>query len=150
MTLRPLLLSLTLVLAPVAIDAQDVPATTASTQRLTTLPSIDSVGHAAAAAVVAANGLRAERREEGRGWVRTAKWTLLAAAAGFGAYALANSRTEHTDRRAQVGILGGQLSLLGSVGLFIYDLRRDHETPADIPFEQPPTNSGGSPSGSHP
>jgi hypothetical protein len=37
------------------------------------------------------------------------------------------------DRRAQVGIVGGQVTLLGSVGLFIYDLRNGRG-PANIPY----------------
>jgi hypothetical protein len=37
------------------------------------------------------------------------------------------------DRRAQLGIFGGQAMLFGSVGLFIYDLR-DDRTPATIPY----------------
>lgn len=37
------------------------------------------------------------------------------------------------DRRAQVGILGGQVTLLGSAGLFIYDLRNGRG-PEDIPY----------------
>ena len=41
------------------------------------------------------------------------------------------------DRQAQVGIVGGQISLLGSVALFIADLRNSRG-PADIPY---PTGS---------
>ena len=37
------------------------------------------------------------------------------------------------DRRAQVGILGGQLALLGSVALFVVDLRNGRG-PENIPF----------------
>lgn len=37
------------------------------------------------------------------------------------------------DRRAQIGIFGGQITLLGSVGLFIYDLRNGRG-PANIPY----------------
>ena len=37
------------------------------------------------------------------------------------------------DRRAQVGILGGQVTLLGSVALFVYDLRNDRG-PQNIPY----------------
>lgn len=37
------------------------------------------------------------------------------------------------DRQAQVGIIGGQISLLGSVALFIADLRHG-EGPSDIPY----------------
>ena len=37
------------------------------------------------------------------------------------------------DRQAQLGIFGGQITLFGSVGLFIYDLR-DDRTPATIPY----------------
>lgn len=137
MMMKPLLLAL--VLVPTAtLGAQDV--SSAGERALArALPRPDSVARAAiAAAVTASNDLARERlaQAEGRRWVSTAKWSLLAAAAGFGAYALANSRTEHADSRAQIGILGGQLSLLGSVGLFIYDLRAEHETPKNIPFEQ--------------
>ena len=107
------------------------------------------------------------------GWttVRLAKWALLAAAVGFGTYALAQSnqaddaygalrtfcRTDQdrcalsggryadpaaerlydralaADRRAQVGIIGGQVTLLGSAALFVYDLRNGRG-PADIPY----------------
>lgn len=37
------------------------------------------------------------------------------------------------DRRARVGIIGGQVTLLGSVGLFVYDLRNGRG-PDDIPY----------------
>lgn len=37
------------------------------------------------------------------------------------------------DQDAQVGIFGGQVALLGSVGLFIYDLRNGRG-PRDIPY----------------
>jgi hypothetical protein len=37
------------------------------------------------------------------------------------------------DRQAQLGIFGGQITLFGSVGLFIYDLR-DDRTPTTIPY----------------
>ena len=40
------------------------------------------------------------------------------------------------DRRAQLGIFGGQATLFGSVGLFIYDLRDDRE-PTTIPYPGP-------------
>ncbi len=40
------------------------------------------------------------------------------------------------DRRAQLGIFGGQATLFGSVGLFIYDLR-DDRTPTTIPYPGP-------------
>ena len=43
-----------------------------------------------------------------------------------------------SDRRARVGIFGGQIALVGSIGLFIYDLN-DGRGPADIPF---PTSLG--------
>ena len=42
-------------------------------------------------------------------------------------------RAVSEDRRAQLGIFGGQAMLFGSVGLFIYDLR-DDRTPATIPY----------------
>lgn len=137
MTMKPLLLAL--VFLPTAVlGGQEVSSAGERASRARALPSPDSVAQVAlAAAVNARNDLAVTRQAEaeGRRWVSTAKWTLLAAAAGFGAYALANSRTEHADSRAQVGILGGQLSLLGSVGLFIYDLRAEHKTPENIPFE---------------
>lgn len=107
--------------------------------------------------------------------VRVTKWALLAAAVGFGAYALSQStsaedaydalralcadepeschleagryldgsaeglyqRTLRADRRAQLGIAGGQVALLGSVALFIYDLRNGRG-PDDIPYPAPP------------
>jgi hypothetical protein len=40
------------------------------------------------------------------------------------------------DRRAQLGIFGGQATLFGSVGLFIYDLR-DGRVPTTIPYPGP-------------
>ena len=40
---------------------------------------------------------------------------------------------QEEDRRAQVGIVGGQVTLLGSVGLFIYDLRNGRG-PENIPY----------------
>ena len=108
------------------------------------LPGADSVARAALAGVrpssTAARDLLPDRR-----WVRTAKWSLLAAAAGFGAYALANSRTDRADSRAQFGIVGGQLALLGSVGLFIYDLRPHDHTPENIPYEQASPDAGDDP-----
>ena len=42
-------------------------------------------------------------------------------------------RAVAADRRAQFGIYGGQAAVLGSVGLFIYDLR-NHPGPADVPY----------------
>lgn len=45
------------------------------------------------------------------------------------------------DRRAQLGIFGGQATLFGSVGLFIYDLRDDRE-PTTIPYPGPPAPPG--------
>ena len=42
-------------------------------------------------------------------------------------------RTRREDRRAQVGIVGGQATLFGSVGLFIYDLRHARG-PQNIPY----------------
>ena len=103
--------------------------------------------------------------------VRVAKWTLLATAAGFAAYALEHStaaerandrlrdlctadpercqvengtyadpdaeslfqRVTREDHLARVGIVGGQVALLGSVGLFVYDLRNGRG-PGDIPY----------------
>ena len=43
------------------------------------------------------------------------------------------TQTRHEDRRAQVGIVGGQVTLFGSVGLFIYDLRHARG-PENIPY----------------
>ena len=45
------------------------------------------------------------------------------------------------DRRAQLGIFGGQATLFGSVGLFIYDLRDEIE-PTTIPYPGPPDSPG--------
>ena len=42
-------------------------------------------------------------------------------------------RVTHEDHLARVGIVGGQVALLGSVGLFVYDLRNG-EGPRDIPY----------------
>ncbi|HUF30435.1 MAG TPA: hypothetical protein VMM77_07185 [Gemmatimonadaceae bacterium] len=42
------------------------------------------------------------------------------------------------DRLARVGIIGGQVTLLGSVGLFVYDLRNGRG-PNDIPY--PPSRA---------
>lgn len=42
-------------------------------------------------------------------------------------------RSTSADRRAQVGIYGGQVAALGSVALFIYDLRNG-QGPSDIPY----------------
>lgn len=106
------------------------------------LPRPDSVASAAVAAIRPASDAEARARAPQRQWVRTAKWTLLATAAGFGAYALANSRTDRADSRAQFGIVGGQLALLGSVGLFIYDLRPHDHTPENIPYEQTSPGAG--------
>jgi hypothetical protein len=50
-----------------------------------------------------------------------------AAAEGFYDRAVTN------DRQARVGILGGQVTLLGSAALFIYDLRNGGRPP-DIPY----------------
>jgi hypothetical protein len=43
-----------------------------------------------------------------------------------------------SDRLARFGIIGGQVTLLGSVGLFVYDLRNDRG-PNDIPY--PPSRA---------
>jgi hypothetical protein len=43
------------------------------------------------------------------------------------------------DRRARVGIIGGQITLMGSAALFVYDLRNGRG-PDDIPY--PPTGRG--------
>lgn len=45
-------------------------------------------------------------------------------------------RAIREDRQAQLGIFGGQVTLFGSVGLFIYDLR-DDRTPTTIPYPGP-------------
>ena len=45
------------------------------------------------------------------------------------------------DRKAQMGIFGGQTMLFGSVGLFIYDLR-DGEEPTTIPYPGPSAPPG--------
>jgi hypothetical protein len=103
--------------------------------------------------------------------VRIAKWTLLGAAIGLGAYALQRStdaadaydalralcldapaRCEHgdgaytdveaealydrslaADRQARIGIYAGEAALLGSVAMFILDLRGG-TSPPTIPF----------------
>ncbi|HUF27149.1 MAG TPA: hypothetical protein VMM18_09245 [Gemmatimonadaceae bacterium] len=147
MTNRLLLLVLALAVAPEALSAQDAsPAAPRAardayrdaTRQPPALPSVDSL----AAAAVSALPQSSEQPHvlsslpDGTRWSRTAKWSLLAVAAGFGAYALANSREERTDRRAQMGIIGGQLTLLGSVGFFIYDLRHRASGQENIPFEQ--------------
>lgn len=43
------------------------------------------------------------------------------------------------DRNAQIGIIGGQITLLGSASLFIYDLRNGRG-PSDIPYPSPAGN----------
>jgi hypothetical protein len=43
------------------------------------------------------------------------------------------ARSIAADRRARVGIIGGQVTLLGSAALFVYDLRNGRG-PADIPY----------------
>ena len=45
------------------------------------------------------------------------------------------------DRKAQLGIFGGQTMLFGSVGLFIYDLR-DGEEPTTMPYPGPSAPPG--------
>ncbi len=117
-----------------------------------------------------------------RSWtsVRLAKWALLGAAVGFGAYAVsqsqraddsyselgllcraeqdrcasngdgyADSRAERlyqlavsADRRAHQAIIGGEVTLLGSAALFIYDLR-NRRGPADIPYPADSRESAG-------
>ena len=42
-------------------------------------------------------------------------------------------RVTREDHLARVGIVGGQIALLGSVGLFVYDLRNGRG-PRDIPY----------------
>ena len=51
------------------------------------------------------------------------------------------ARAVSEDRRAQLGIFGGQTMLFGSVGLFIYDLR-DGEEPTTIPYPGPTAPPG--------
>ena len=146
-THKTLLLVLSLAVTSSTVAAQAVsPISDEETRRAlaAALPTADSV---AAAALAALRPAPAHARLPQRQWVRTAKWTLLATAAGFGAYALANSRADRTDRRAQFGIVGGQLALLGSVGLFIYDLRPHDHTPENIPFEQNSSDAGEDPPG---
>lgn len=46
-----------------------------------------------------------------------------------------------SDRLARFGIIGGQVTLLGSVGLFVYDLRNDRG-PNDIPYPPARANMG--------
>lgn len=50
-------------------------------------------------------------------------------------------RALSNDRLAQLGIFGGQATLFGSVGLFIYDLR-DGTEPTTIPYPAPPASPG--------
>lgn len=144
---KTLLLALALAATSSTAAAQAMtPTSDPETRRalVAALPRADSVAVAALAAVRPAT--EATRAHVGdRRWVRTAKWSLLATAAGFGAYALANSRADRTDRRAQFGIVGGQLALLASVGLFIYDLRPHDHTPENIPFEQTSPDAGEDP-----
>ncbi|MGH7664989.1 MAG: hypothetical protein ACRENI_11940 [Gemmatimonadaceae bacterium] len=123
--------------------------------------------------------LPAPRRE----WstIGVAKWALLAAAVGLGAYALSSSAraddayerlrdicaadsqrceisggrylderaeslyqlSQDRDRHARVGIFGGQAALLGSVGLFVYELRRSDPEPENIPYPVPPPEESG-------
>lgn len=58
-----------------------------------------------------------------------------------GRYANAESETLHQravthDRRARTGIVAGQITLLGGVALFLYDLREDGG-PDNIPYPSP-------------
>ena len=143
-TQKTLLLALALAATSSSAAAQAVsPTSDVGTRRAlaAALPRADSVAAAAIAAIAPADATSRARLPD-RSWVRTAKWSLLAAAAGFGAYALANSRTDRADSRAQFGIVGGQLALLGSVGLFIYDLRPHDHTPENIPYEQASPDAG--------
>jgi hypothetical protein len=64
-----------------------------------------------------------------------------------GRYADAESEALHQravrhDRRARMGIVAGQITLLGGVALFLYDLRNDGG-PDNIPY---PTQQGFTPS----
>lgn len=45
------------------------------------------------------------------------------------------------DRNAQIGIIAGQITLLGSASLFIYDLRNGRG-PSDIPYPSPAGHRG--------
>ena len=125
-------------------------------------------------------GAQLPRPAASRSWtsVRLAKWALLGAAVGFGAYAVSQSqqaddsygdlgllcraeqdrcasngdgyadaraerlyqRAVSADRRAHQAIIGGEVTLLGSAALFIYDLR-NRRGPPDIPY---PAGSRGS------
>ena len=51
-------------------------------------------------------------------------------------------RTADADRRARVGIVGGQLTLLGSVALFVYDLRGRDSDPENLPYPVPAGGGG--------
>lgn len=139
--------------------------------RMTVRAMIMFVMLAGATAAQAQVQVTPPRPAEGWTAVRIAKWALLAAAVGFGTYALVQTgdaddhyallkrecqatpagchiengrysdpRMESlyqsamsADRRARVGIIGGQVTLLGSAGLFVYDLRNGRG-PDDIPY----------------
>jgi hypothetical protein len=47
-----------------------------------------------------------------------------------------HQRAVRHDRRARTGIVGGQITLLGGVALFLYDLRAD-SGPDNIPYPSP-------------
>jgi hypothetical protein len=47
-----------------------------------------------------------------------------------------HQRAVRHDRRARTGIVGGQITLLGGVALFLYDLRSDGG-PDNIPYPSP-------------
>lgn len=47
-----------------------------------------------------------------------------------------HQRAVRHDRRARTGIVAGQITLLGGVALFLYDLREDHG-PDNIPYPSP-------------
>jgi hypothetical protein len=47
-----------------------------------------------------------------------------------------HQRAVRHDRRARTGIVTGQITLLGGVALFLYDLRGDHG-PDNIPYPSP-------------
>ncbi|MGI8496048.1 MAG: hypothetical protein ACR2OG_00460 [Gemmatimonadaceae bacterium] len=51
------------------------------------------------------------------------------------------SESRAGDRRAQLGIIGGQVTLLGSASLFLYDLRNGRG-PRDIPYPSARARSG--------
>jgi hypothetical protein len=53
-----------------------------------------------------------------------------------------HQRAVRHDRRAQTGIVAGQITLLGGVALFLYDLRGDGR-PDNIPYPSPRRSAQG-------